>query len=102
MITVQTHTTAHPRPGGGPRLGPLGRLGRWTAAHFATVVAAWVVLAVGLGLVAPRVETALSGAGWEGTGSGSVQARHLIDARFHGSGSYGQTVVVQSPRETVS
>src|ERR1700760_2383091 len=98
MTTVQTHTDT----GGRRRLGPLGRLGRWTATHFTTVVAAWGVLALGLGLVAPRVETALSGAGWEATGSESVQARHLIDARFHGSGSYGQTVVVQSPRETVS
>ena len=37
------------------------------------LVVAWVVVAVGLGFLAPRVETALSGAGWEATGSDSVR-----------------------------
>ena len=45
-------------------VGPIGRLGRWTAAHFRIVAAAWVVVAVGLGVFAPRAEQALSGAGW--------------------------------------
>ncbi|HKN56589.1 MAG TPA: MMPL family transporter, partial [Amycolatopsis sp.] len=66
------------------------------------VVAAWVVLAVGLGVLAPRVETALSGAGWEATGSESVQARRLIDQSFGGLGTYGPTVVVHSRDRTVS
>ena len=57
------------------QLGPIGRLGRWTAAHFRIVAAAWVVVAVGLGVFAPRAEQALSGAGWEATGSESVHAR---------------------------
>ena len=35
----------------------------------ALVAIAWVVVAVGLGFFAPRVEHALSGAGWEATGS---------------------------------
>ncbi len=83
-------------------LGPIGRLGRWTAAHFGAVVATWVVVAVGLGIFAPRVEKALSGAGWEATGSESVHARQLIDKNFNGLGSYGQTVVVHSPDKTVS
>ena len=47
------------------QLGPIGRLGRWTATHFRVVLAAWLVVAVGLGVLAPRVEKALSGAGWE-------------------------------------
>jgi RND superfamily putative drug exporter len=74
----------------GPRLqvGAIGRLGRWTAGHFRIVAAAWVVVAVGLGVLAPRVETALSGAGWETTGSESVQARQSIDKSFNGSGTY--------------
>src|SRR4051794_21738131 len=83
-------------------LGPIGRLGRWTATHFATVVAAWAVVAVGLGLFAPRVEQALSGAGWQATGSESVRARALIDRHFDGLGSYGPAVVVPSLRKTVS
>ena len=49
------------------QLGPIGRLGRWSATHFRAVAAAWIVIAVGLGIFAPRVETALSGAGWETT-----------------------------------
>src|SRR3954451_8734317 len=77
-------------------VGPIGRLGRWTATHFRFVAAAWVVVAIGLGVLAPRVETALSGAGWEATGSESVRARGLLDADFRGSGAYGLTVVVHA------
>ena len=80
-------------------VGPIGRLGRWTAGHFRIVAAAWVVVAVGLGVLAPRVEKALSGAGWEATGSESVQARRLIDKNFDGLGTYGLTVVVHAPRQ---
>ena len=42
-------------------VGPIGRLGRYTATHFRTVLVGWLVVAVGLGFFAPRVETALSG-----------------------------------------
>ena len=69
-------------------IGPIGRLGRYTATHFRLVFAAWVLIALALGLLAPRVETALSGAGWHATGSQSVQARGLIDRHFAGAGSY--------------
>jgi putative drug exporter of the RND superfamily len=82
-------------------VGPIGRLGRYTATHFRLVVAAWVVLAVALAFLAPRVETALSGAGWEATGSQSVQARHLIERNFSGLGSYGLMAVVHSPGGSV-
>src|SRR3954451_13394908 len=85
-----------------PALGPIGRLGRWTAAHVRIVVVAWVAVAVGLGVLAPRVETALSGGGWGGTGSEAVQARDLIDRNLGGLGSYGQVVVVHSPDRTVA
>src|SRR3954468_8536577 len=88
--------------GGRPEVGPIGRLGRWTATHFAAVAAAWVVVGVGLLMFAPRVETALSGAGWQATGSESVRARALIDKNFDGLGTYGQTVVVHAPDRTVS
>src|SRR3954453_9454966 len=85
-----------------PAVGPLGRLGRYTATHFRTVLVAWGVLAVVLGVFAPRVETALSGAGWEATGSESAQARQLIDKSFHGLGTYGQVVVVHGSDTTVA
>ncbi len=84
------------------RVGSIGRLGRWTATHFGVVAAAWVVVAVGLGVLAPRAEKALSGAGWEATGSESVQARQLIDRNFDGLGSYGLVVVVHAQDKTVS
>ncbi len=77
-------------------VGPLGRLGRYTATHFRAVLAAWLIVAVGLGLLAPRVENALSGAGWEATGSQSVQARDSIARNFGGLSSYGLMVVVHS------
>jgi RND superfamily putative drug exporter len=83
-------------------LGPVGRLGHWTSTHFRVVLVSWLVLAVGLGVLAPRVETALSGAGWETTGSQSVQARQLINKNFKGLGSYGLMVVVRSASKTVS
>ncbi len=84
------------------RLGPIGRLGRYTATHFRLVLVAWLLVAVALGFFAPRVEQALSGAGWETTGSQSVQARQLIDRHFRGFSSYGLVTVVRSPTETVS
>ena len=64
-------------------LGPIGRLGRWAATHFRVgLVALGVLIAVGLGVLAPRVEHALSGAGWQANGSESVEARELIDAEL--------------------
>ena len=75
------------------KVGPIGRLGRYTATHFRVVLVAWLLIAVVLGFFAPRVETALSGAGWETTGSQSVQARQLIDKNFKGLSSYGLMTV---------
>ena len=83
-------------------LGPLGRLGRYAATHFRRVLVGWVTVAVVLGFFAPRVETALSGAGWEATGSQSVQARKVIDRQFGGLSSYALMVVVHSPSRTAS
>ena len=82
------------------QLGPIGKLGHWTATHFRAVLVGWLVIAVVFGVFAPRVETALSGAGWEATGSESVQARDLVAKNFSGLGSYGLMVVVHSPTQT--
>jgi len=81
-------------------LGPIGRLGRYTATHIRTVVMAWVVVALGLGFLTPRVEHALSGAGWEATGSESVAARRLVDRNFDGLSSSALQVVVHSTDKT--
>ena len=83
-------------------LGPIGRLGRWSATRARTVVIAWAVIVIALGVLAPRVETALSGAGWEDSGSQSVQARTLIQENFAGNASSGLMVVLQSPDLTVA
>ncbi|MFO7572238.1 MAG: MMPL family transporter [Gaiellaceae bacterium] len=77
-----------------PVVGPIGRLGAWTADHVRLVVLAWVVIALGFGVFAPRAEHALSGAGWEASGSESVAAREQIDASFGGQGAYALMVVV--------
>jgi len=78
-------------------VGPIGRLGRWSATHGKWVAVIWVVIALGLGFLAPRVETSLSGAGWEDTGSQSVAARQLIQDNFGGNSSNALMVVVHSP-----
>jgi RND superfamily putative drug exporter len=105
MATLQDETTAaqlaaeeYPHAA---NVGPMGRLGRFMATHFRGVLAAWVIIAVALGFFAPRVETALSGAGWETTGSQSVQARQLINKDFRGLSSYGLMTVLYSPSHTV-
>jgi RND superfamily putative drug exporter len=77
-------------------VGPIGRLGRWTADHVRAVAITWAVLALALGLFAPKVESALSGAGWQANGSESVQARTLIQANFAGLSSSALMVVVNS------
>src|SRR5262249_54614133 len=69
----------HPRA-----VGPVGRLGGWAAAHIRLVSLTWVAIAIALGIFAPKVETALSGAGWQASGSQSVQARTLIQQDFGG------------------
>ncbi len=83
-------------------LGPIGRLGAWTATRFRIVVAAWIVIAVGLGIFAPRAEQALSGAGWQANGSESVAARELIQDEFQGLSSAALMVVVHSDGATVA
>ncbi len=82
-------------------LGPIGRLGRLAATHRRAVFVIWAVVAVGLGFLAPRVETALSGAGWEATGSESVAVRKHVDAAFGGGGAYGLQVAVHSQQLSV-
>jgi putative drug exporter of the RND superfamily len=83
-------------------VGPVGRLGRWTADHVRAVAIGWVLVAVALGVFAPRVETALSGAGWQANGSQSVQARALVQRNFGGLSSSALMVVVHSPRLTTT
>ncbi|WP_372789941.1 MMPL family transporter [Paraconexibacter sp.] len=77
-------------------LGPLGRLGRWAAVNRRTVFIAWAVIVVGLGVFAPKVEHALSGAGWQANGSESVEVRDLVQSEFGGLNSTGLMVAMHS------
>ena len=81
-------------------LGPLGRLGRWSARHRRIVFVSWALLAVTLGVLAPRAEHALSGGGWQADGSESVQAREQIERHFGGHGSYAIAVVISARSHT--
>jgi putative drug exporter of the RND superfamily len=93
MSALTTPTSSH-------TLGVFGRLGRWSAQHRRTVFVFWATLIVALGALAPRVEHALSGGGWQADGSESVAARGLIERHFGGQGSYALAVVVSSARHT--
>jgi RND superfamily putative drug exporter len=77
-------------------LGPIGKLGRFAARQPRRVFIAWALIAVGLGALAPRVETALSGAGWQANGSESVRVREQVDRAFAGNGAYALQVAVHS------
>lgn len=80
----------------GYRPGPLGRLGVWVIDHARITTAVWLLLIVGLGVFAPRVESELSGAGWQANGSDSVAARELAQEHFGGNASTAIQVVVHS------
>ena len=101
-MPVAEATVAVPLPAQHPEVGPIGRLGRWAADHIRAVSIAWAVVAVALAVFAPKVETALSGAGWQANGSESVTARALIQENFGGLSSSVPIVVVHSPTLTTS
>ena len=56
----------------------------------------WLLLVVGLGAFAPKVEANLSGAGWQADGSESVAVRELATESFGGNASSAIQVVVHS------
>ncbi|MFC5184513.1 MMPL family transporter [Actinomadura harenae] len=84
------------RPPG--RAGLLGRLGGWAAGHARLVLLVWLVLVGVLGAFAPKVNSALSGAGWQADGSASVQVRELAEKHFGGNASSALQVVVKADR----
>ena len=61
-----------------------------------------MVIALALAVFAPKVETALSGAGWQANGSQSVQARALIQRNFGGLSSSAAIVVIHSSTLTTT
>jgi len=75
---------------------PLANLGRWAHAHRLPVILVWAVLALGLGVFAPRLEHALSGAMWEVNDSESLEARQVLESEFDGFSSQSAVVVFHS------
>lgn len=80
----------------GYRPGPLGRLGVQVTHHTRATAVVWLLVIVGLGAFAPRVEAELSGAGWQADGSESVAVRELAQEHFGGNASSAIQVVVHS------
>jgi len=80
----------------GLEAGPLGRIGLWVLDNARMTAFIWVLVVVGLGVSAPQVESALSGAGWQDDGSESVAARKLAQEHFGGNASSALQVVVTS------
>ena len=77
-----------------PAAGLLARLGSWAATHLRAVLLLWLLVLIVFGAFAPSVESALSGAGWQDSGSQSVRAREAIAKDFQGMGASALQVVV--------
>lgn len=84
------------------RSGPLGRLGVAVSRHARLTTAVWLLLIIGLGAFAPRVEAELSGAGWQANGSESVAVREAAQKHFGGNASHAIQVVVRSENGPVT
>jgi len=106
MTSTATSRHAH-TPSNGPdaasdpdgigyRPGPLGRLGLWVTHHRKATALVWLLLVIGLGAFAPKVEANLSGAGWKADGSESVAVRELATDSFGGNASSAIQVVIHA------
>jgi RND superfamily putative drug exporter len=91
-VSVEHRTAATGSLPAAPR--GLARLGQWAATHLRTVLLLWLAVVAVLGAFAPRVESALSGAGWQDSTSQSVQARAVIARDFSGLGATALQVLV--------
>ena len=80
----------------------LARLGAWTATHLRTVLLSWLVVLGVFGAFAPRVESALAGAGWQDSTSQSVRARAIIQRDFAGLGATALQVVLVDHRGPIA
>ena len=98
LITEIPSTTPHDPAIDAPEPTPglLGRLGAWSVTHRRRVVLTWLLVVIVLGVFAPNVEKALSGAGWQADGSQSVAVRNLAQRDFGGQASSAIEVVVAS------
>ncbi|MDR7255170.1 RND superfamily putative drug exporter [Nocardioides sp. BE266] len=108
MTSTATRRHARPAPDDadpdaiGYRPGPLGRLGLWVTHHRKATALVWLLLVIGLGAFAPKVEANLSGAGWQADGSESVAVRELATESFGGNASSAIQVVIHSSEGPVT
>lgn len=101
--TARREDAAPPDPDAlGYRPGLLGRLGVGVTHHRRLTAVIWMLLIVGLGAFAPKVEANLSGAGWQADGSESVAVRELAQDSFGGNASSAIQVVVHSADGSVT
>jgi RND superfamily putative drug exporter len=85
-----------------PARGWLAGLGVWSGAHLGIVLVAWALILGVFGAFAPQVESALAGAGWQDSGSQSVQARDILGKEFAGLNSTALQVVVHDTRQQIA
>jgi RND superfamily putative drug exporter len=102
MTTLVEHPPVASTPPDSPDQGLMARLGTWTATHLRTVLGAWALVLVAFGFLAPKVQSALAGAGWQDSTSQSVAARNVVQRDFSGLGSSALQVVVVDHRAPIS
>ncbi|MDP3713160.1 MAG: MMPL family transporter [Mycobacteriales bacterium] len=93
-LSTSQRSVLEPGYGEAHEHGPLGRLGLLVARRRRAVFVVWALLVVVLGAFAPRVESALAGAGWEASGSESVETRDVVQREFAGLSSAALMVVL--------
>ncbi len=80
----------------------MGRFGLLVMRHARITTALWLLLIIVLGAFAPKVEHALSGAGWQANGSESVAVRDLAQEHFGGNASSAIQVVIHDSSADVT
>jgi RND superfamily putative drug exporter len=102
MTSTASQPTRATPPALDPRTyGVLGRLGLAVTRHRRATLVVWGLVVVVLGVFAPRVESELSGAGWQANGSESVAVRDLAVEHFGGNASSAIQVVFTDPEGDV-
>ena len=92
------HTTLQEHASRSHDWGRLGRLGLWAGGNLRVVVIGWMLLVAVLGAFAPKVTSALAGAGWQANGSQSVAVRDLTQRHFGGNASSALQIVITADR----
>lgn len=70
------------------------RLARWVADNSRLVLLVWVLLIAVMAPLAVTLQSGLSGAGWDASGSESEQVRDELQANFPEVGAEAATVIV--------